>query len=450
MPFFDILELIELIPSLLTTHDLAQCVRVNKTWQAIFTPFLWRCIPGTSGDETRFCQLVQEDYLAQHQLQPEGEEERKFSVLSKYGPWIQELTLSTLSYFPGLSDSQANSQANTSASPEFPTTGGLGPAILQGCPNLKKLTVRLMTDACSGLLAATLKSHLRNLTAIEQDGYFVQNTDSAVAEMLSACHAGWKYIRLPILGVHSAEALIKHCPTLEALKVKETPGWSSAHMHQILSSCPRIHTFETLADEESRVVHRTHFLAKDFIDFDQTSNSLAAWKSESSLKVFRAKVMGIPRPGVTPYDHYEPPAEEVLREAYLGQSQELQHLVYERLARFSHLEELHLGHESRDVGDEFLYIDGDADYQYECLEMTLKSGLWILEGLSELRVLSVMRMETRIGVEEVKWMVKHWPKLQAIHGLNVNRDEREASQWLKEECPWIQMIPFREFSALAP
>ncbi|KAF9200959.1 hypothetical protein BGZ59_002978, partial [Podila verticillata] len=407
-----------LIPSLLTTNDLAQCVRVNKSWQAVFTPFLWRCIPGTSGNETRFCELVQEDYLAQHQRQPKNEEERKFSVLSKYGPWIHELTLSSLN-------------------------DRLGPAILQNCPELKKLTVRFMSDACIGILAATLRSHLRKLTTIEQDGFWVQNTDSAMAEMLSTCHAGWKYIRIPVLGVHSVDALIKHCPTLEALEVRETPGWSSSHMHQILSSCPKIHTFATIVDGESRAAHETHFLAKDFIDFDQTSNSLAAWKSESSLKVFRAKVMGIPRPGVVPHDHYEPPPEKVLREAYPGQSQELQHRVYERLARFSHLEKLQLGHDSRDVGDEFLYIDGDVDYQYECLEMSLKSGLWILEGLDQLRVLNVMRMETRIGVEEVKWMVKHWPKLQAIHGLNVDRDEREAGQWLKQECPWIQVIPFQ-------
>ncbi|KAF9197631.1 hypothetical protein BGZ59_005273, partial [Podila verticillata] len=174
----------------------------------------------------------------------------------------------------------ANSQANISAFPESPTTDRLGPAILRSCPELKKLKVRYMSDAGVGILAATLKSHLRKLRTIELDGYFyfARNTDSVMAEMLSACHAGWKYIRISVLGVHSVEALIKHCPTLEALEVGETPGWSSAHMHQILSSCPKIHTFVTMDDGEYRVTHKTHFLAKDFIDFDQASSSLAAWK----------------------------------------------------------------------------------------------------------------------------------------------------------------------------
>ncbi|KAF9318245.1 hypothetical protein BG003_011639 [Podila horticola] len=449
MPFFDVPELVELIPSLLTTYDLAQCVRVNKTWHALYIPFLWRCIPGTSHGHHRLRELIQEDYLAQQQLQLEEAEERKFSVLSKYGPWIQELALSDFNYILAPPGSQVNHLANFSTFPESTPTNRLGPVILQACPNLQKLTVNCASVADIDLLAAALRSHLRKLSAIELIGYFYSDPDSAIAEMLLACLAGWKNIRLPVMGIHSAEALIKHCPTLEALEVENTPGWTSAHMHQILSSCPRIHTFVTMVNGESRDAHETHFLAKDFINFDHTSNSLTSWKSESSLKVFRAKIMGIPRPGVTPYDHYEPPPEKVLREAYPGQSHELQHGVYKRLARFSHLEKLQLGHDTRDVGDELLYIYGDIDYQYECLEMSLNSGLWILEGLKELRVLDVTRMETKIGVDDVKWMVKHWPKLQAIHGMNVNRDEKEAGQWLKEECPWIKSIPFRGENAFS-
>ncbi|KAF9275147.1 hypothetical protein BGZ68_010983, partial [Mortierella alpina] len=364
MTLFELPELVDLIAYLLAPNDLAR--------------------------------MIKEDYLAQQLLESEEEKKGKFTVLSKYGPWIQELFLSFFDSSMASPDLLVSRQANLTISPESNTTDKLGPLVLKACPNLKKLTVNHIPDACLGLLAVTLRSHLRELSAIELYCPFVPNKDSPIAEMLAACHAGWKHVRISILGIHSAEALIKHCPTLEALEVHETRGWTSSHLYRILSSCPRIHTFATLVDGESRATHETHFLAQDFIDFNHTSNSLAPWKSESSLKVFKAKVMGIPRPGVTPYDHYKPAPEKVLREAYPGQSQELQHQVYKRLARFSHLEILQLGHESRDVGDLFLFDEGDADYQCECLEMSLKSGLWILEGLKELRVLNVMRMETKI------------------------------------------------------
>ncbi|KAH7053563.1 hypothetical protein BKA57DRAFT_490216 [Linnemannia elongata] len=68
---------------------------------------------------------------------------------------------------------------------------------------------------------------------------------------------------------------------------------------------PRLETFVTLieghyendgpcSDED------THFLAEDFIDAaDPSSDPLRPWACESSLKVFCAKITGIPRPDIT-------------------------------------------------------------------------------------------------------------------------------------------------------
>lgn len=70
--------------------------------------------------------------------------------------------------------------------------------------------------------------------------------------------------------------------------------------------------------------------------------------------------------------------------------------------------------------------------------MSLKSGLQILEGLKELKVLSVVRMATTIGVEDVQWMVQSWLKLRRVDGLNCHDgDEAEASKWLQKNCPRI-------------
>ncbi|KAG0320439.1 hypothetical protein BGZ99_004503 [Dissophora globulifera] len=232
---------------------------------------------------------------------------------------------------------------------------------------------------------------------------------------------------------------------------------SGTQMRQILISSPRLHTFVTLLQgglTGSKVPHFSakvpNFMAKDFIDLDSSSNALKPWKCEYSLRVFHAKILGIPRPDVTT-DRRGFPRLDVLQEAYPGESQELQSRVYERLAKFTRLVKLGLGHDDRDLNDILLdsinnidgnHVFGDDDHQYDCLEMTLKSGLGMLEGLKKLKELNVMRMTTRIGVDEVKWMRKNWPNLQTIIGLDIRGNEMEAAQWLKEECPQVKLTAY--------
>ncbi|KAF9944865.1 hypothetical protein BGZ72_001885, partial [Mortierella alpina] len=69
----------------------------------------------------------------------------------------------------------------------------------------------------------------------------------------------------------------------------------------------------------------------------------------------------------------------------------------------------------------------EDNYQYECLEMTLESGLMNLHGLKKLQVLDVQGMAQRIGVDEVQWMTEHWPKLRAIYGLWNHGVNKEAA-----------------------
>ncbi|KAF9137945.1 hypothetical protein BG015_002554 [Linnemannia schmuckeri] len=101
----------------------------------------------------------------------------------------------------------------------------------------------------------------------------------------------------------------------------------------------------------------------------------------------------------------------VLEESFPSQDQEYQRQIYERLARLTQLEHLELGYEDWDFQDEckLTYTASnlerwdDEHYLYNCLEMSLRSGLELLETLEELRVLDIMRMATLISVE-VDWM----------------------------------------------
>jgi hypothetical protein len=95
--------------------------------------------------------------------------------------------------------------------------------------------------------------------------------------------------------------------------------------------------------------------------------------------------------------------------------------------------------------DERLHGYYDARHQYSCLDMTLRSGLLLLEGWKDMRVLSVVRMDTRIGIEEVQWMQQTWVKLRAICGLNFEGEEKEAGKWLQDECSRIVSMPCIRF-----
>ncbi|KAG0226990.1 hypothetical protein B0O80DRAFT_435340 [Mortierella sp. GBAus27b] len=96
-------ELDEMICQQLSRHDLAQCVRVNKTWYAIVVPILWRDFTWLSdrtnqSSQSRFRRMVVEDYLREHQystLQEASHEqlthEASPRILPKHGPFIRYL-----------------------------------------------------------------------------------------------------------------------------------------------------------------------------------------------------------------------------------------------------------------------------------------------------------------------------------------------------------------------
>ncbi|KAF9312830.1 hypothetical protein BG003_005866, partial [Podila horticola] len=235
-------------------------------------------------------------------------------------------------------------------------------------------------------------------------------------------------------------ALGKHCATLEELEVMSILAFSSKTLHRVLSSSPRLKALITI-DDKWRLRRRIPFLeAKDFIDVHPLSNTLNPWASETSLKVLKTKITNIPRPDVSKVlDGGQ--RSIYLTETYAGEGKHIQRRVHERLARYTNLEELCLGHDTRaNIYPHSFYDGGDGeDYQYECLEMTVESGLDQLKDLKNLRVLDVQRMEQRIGLKEVQWMTLHWPRLREIRGLYDNGDNLEAAEWLWKHFPMIKV-----------
>lgn len=323
---------------------------------------------------------------------------------------------------------------------------------LLACVRLQRLRLGMINSVSLRHLTSALKGGLPDLNSIHLDKTPSDTTDRDVVDMLAASHTGWRSITIQIMGPLAVQVLIQHCSTLEELDLSMAYGLTSKDMQQILSSSPRLVTFVTLECDYRYLYganETTHILATDFIDADPSSEFLKPWACESSLKVFRAKISGIPRPDITRTFHGHPVKNGMLlQEAHSGQSREILHRVYERLGRLTRLERLELGQEDRSVFDEDRSYDDPAEVetlddegqQYDCLDMNIRSGLRMLKGLKQLRVLSVVRMATLIGVKEVQWMVKSWPKLKQLDGLNYGEsNEVGAYKWLSEHCPKIQL-----------
>lgn len=110
---------------------------------------------------------------------------------------------------------------------------------------------------------------------------------------------------------------------------------------------------------------------------------------------------------------------------------------YTQLESLVHLKELIMGHSEADPAtttqyrhlddpdDDFLIEAGSQRrirkiirrFHYGCLSFSLESGLDMLKGMKEMRVLDVSWTAHRIGVKELEWMHIHWPKLKRIDGL---------------------------------
>ncbi|KAF9274314.1 hypothetical protein BGZ74_004428, partial [Mortierella antarctica] len=193
-----------------------------------------------------------------------------------------------------------------------------------------------------------------------------------------------------------------------------------------------------MIDDKWHVRQRILYIkAKDFIDVHPQLGMQNPWASETNLKVLKAKITRIPRLDVTKHLSGRPRT-DCLSEVCAGEGKRLQHRVYARFARFRNLEELCLGHDTffnKYAGSDC--ITGE-DYQYECLKMTLESGLEQLKSLKSLQVLDVRRMAQRIGLREVQWMTQHWPKLRVIRGLHNEGDNLKAAEWLWKHFPTVK------------
>ncbi|KAK3811102.1 MAG: hypothetical protein J3Q66DRAFT_372787 [Benniella sp.] len=289
------------------------------------------------------------------------------------------------------------------------------------CGQVERLEVKEVFEILQSLVKG-IRTHMPKLDKLILTECHLR--DDAAAALLSSSHHGWKEISLvgetATSGGSAKEALMQQCPVLEKLVLDRCDHFSSHDAVQVLASSPNLHTFSDVTESMFRT---TRINATLFADRDLNSGSLKAWDCEGSLTTLRVRITGVPRPDLE---------ECQVQERYLGEGRGIQSQVYERLARLTRLETLWLG--------ETLY----QEEQYDCLEMSLESGLHRLSGLKSLKELGVMSLVMKIGVKEVQWMADNWPQLRTIHGIHGMRfwdidTRRRAVEWLQQNRPEIEL-----------
>ncbi|KAF9144398.1 hypothetical protein BG015_000125 [Linnemannia schmuckeri] len=293
--------------------------------------------------------------------------------------------------------------------------------LLRRCPNLEVLRLYIREDPldpCS-VISEVLASHCPQLTAIRVDG---QTHDKSLSLLLGSSATGWKSFMFngssDSFGPLSAKALLKHTETLENVRLESCPAFTSTNIQQLLCSAPRLRRFQGISI--NRLLENDLSLRADEL-------VLSKWVC-TNLESFACRITGVPRPDLTRRTNGRLLTSTMHTTGTIEESYQLQRRVYEQLGRLKKLRHLVLGGDFCLYGEEnfniamreranegvyFSPMNWQTGYQYECLSMTLESGLGLLSGLKDMRAVVVEGMAVGLSNPAEKiWQRKHWPLLR--------------------------------------
>ena len=345
-----------MIASLLDSYDLSLCVLVSKSWRVVIHRYLWRHVNIMVEESDDF-------------------DPKLIDLLKANREHVHSLTLSA-AYGDSLHSFLELLQSSSYPRPLFP-----------------------------------------NLDSAEIEGNFEESTDQTMAQFLELTGAKWKKLVLNDtaisengidFGPRSMEVLARHAEFLEVFRWMSESRYSMTEkfVEQLLCSAPKL--------KELSVVG--HY------------NTIGGWLNARKivnmewvcldLEIFQCRIGNIPRPDITRNIGNDPADEHVL-EGTLQESLELQRQVYTKLAKLTKLRELKLGLVIEVRAPEYELGDKTYGKQFDCLAMTLDSGLDLLKGLKELRVVGLEDMEVYVeGEREQAWFQEHWPNAKIELGVD--------------------------------
>ncbi|KAG0242933.1 hypothetical protein BGW41_003098 [Actinomortierella wolfii] len=233
--------------------------------------------------------------------------------------------------------------------------------------------------------------------------------DEDIAKVISLS-SQWIHIELYAESVESKTmaAIADHCEHLETLKLvgDESGECTGASLQAVLNKAPKLKCLDVpTLDNERAMITAGHILSSE-------------WASVS-LEYLNLKIIVHERMYGNPHNTAD------------QSSREIQRQVLRRLGQQKQLRKLVLG------GMFYSQRESEHFYQFSCLEMTLESGLDELAGLKDLEKLYIHQMDHRIGIAELEWMAKHFPKLRKLWGLRVSSNplSPEIEEWLLAHRP---------------
>ncbi|KAF9917366.1 hypothetical protein BX616_001226 [Lobosporangium transversale] len=264
-------------------------------------------------------------------------------------------------------------------------------SILRTSPNLEHLYVPCInTDESFQALSSTIQGYCPRLRHITSG--FSHSKDEHMALLLNSCYSLRSYItdsEQP-LGPLTINSLLhhQHSLTLEQLSIKSCSSIASKHIQLILTTCPKLTSFEALPSHHWQETYSPRLNIKDLPV--HVGSGQPAWVC-LGLRDLKIGFTGFSAlPDSEPAHPY------------------VEH-IYKQLACMTQLRTLHLA-------GEFDLRMLHPESKVWCFDFTLASGLGHLETLTNLRTLSVQRLKHhRIGNKERAWMAQHWLNLTAFY-----------------------------------
>lgn len=227
--------------------------------------------------------------------------------------------------------------------------------------------------------------------------------------------AGWEKLVLYLediisytsagFGGYLLRAIVRHSGnTIEVVRMEGNPYTRSHDIHLLLCSAHRLMAM--------CISSKTMVRGIAWRDARAIVVSNEEWVC-NDLEVFGCRIGNIPCPDINRQICGGSPNGYVLIENTPHESVNLQRQVYAKLARFTKLRELRLGFSFEYGYDDPEVREEDEYLQFDCLAMTVESGLDLLRGLKEVRVLGLEDMEVYAGEErERQWFAECWPNVR--------------------------------------
>ncbi|KAG0378597.1 hypothetical protein BGX24_003393 [Mortierella sp. AD032] len=197
------------------------------------------------------------------------------------------------------------------------------------------------------------------------------------------------------------DALVKHARTLEVIRLGNSIVCGGENIDRLLRSCPNLKELGIMG----------HFKAVHGGGLDARAIKDSEWVCKN-LEVFECPIRNIPRLDIAREVDILKHTRAPIKEGTLQESIDLQHQIYAKLAQFTKLRELTLSLPLPRQGTLMYHNSLRRGFrQYDCLAMTLKSGLGLLKDLKDLKVVRLEGMEVYVdGDEEQSWVKEQWPK----------------------------------------